>query len=401
MLKMCNNKTEKTDNISSFNKIETIILFIFISVVSMFIGIFIGKSKNISDIDIIKFAEDFKNIEDSYYGELDKESLLKKALETIIDEIDDPYSTVVDQDLSNSLNTQLQGSYKGIGIEVANNVENDILIVGIIEDSPASKVNLESGDIIIKINNEDVSKKDTSILVEKIKTFDGNKLTLTVKRNEKEIIVEIVKETVVLDSTTSKIIKNGENKIGYIYINVFAANTGEQFIDELNKLKKNKIDSIIIDVRNNSGGHLVAVEQILNKMIKSDKVIFQLESKLKREKIYSNGKTDEKLPIVILIDNNSASGSELLAASLKENLNAILVGKTSFGKGTVQEVQNADNISIQYKLTTKKWLTPNGNWIHEKGINPDYEVDLDESYLKNPCDATDKQLQKAIEVLNK
>ena len=176
-------------------------------------------------------------------------------------------------------------------------------------------------------------------------------------------------------------------------------NTDTQFKKHLDELEKDGIDSLIIDLRGNTGGHLTSVENMMSMFLDKTKVIYQIESKGKTTKYYSKGKETKKYPIVVLVDELSASASEMLTATLKESYGATVVGKTTFGKGTVQEL--LDSNENQYKITTKKWLTPNGNWINEVGVKPDVEVDLDEKYLKEPTKENDNQLQKAIEVLTK
>ena len=174
-------------------------------------------------------------------------------------------------------------------------------------------------------------------------------------------------------------------------------NTDTQFKTKLKELEKDGIDSLIIDLRGNSGGHLTAVENMISEFLDKDKVIYQMETKSKIKKYYSKGNKTKIYPIVLLVDNDSASASEMMTAALKESYGATIVGMTTYGKGTVQELQ--DSNESQYKITTKKWLTPNGNWINEVGIKPDYEMELDEKYFLEPTDAHDNQLQKAIEIL--
>ena len=165
-------------------------------------------------------------------------------------------------------------------------------------------------------------------------------------------------------------------------------------------LEKQNIDSLIIDVRENTGGHLTTAVSLLSNFLDSKHVIYQIEKDNKTTKYYSKGKVQKKYPIVVLQNENSASASELLSAALKEEYGATIVGKTSFGKGTVQEVVSLSN-GDTYKFTTKKWLTPKGNWIHKKGIAPDIEVNLSEKYQENPVEENDNQLQAAIDYLLK
>ena len=174
-------------------------------------------------------------------------------------------------------------------------------------------------------------------------------------------------------------------------MSIFAANTYNQFKENLESLEKQGIDSLIVDLRDNSGGELNTATNIISLFMNKEKVIYQIEDKNGNvEKTYSKGKKDKTYPIVVLVNNNTASASEVLTAALKDNLNAKIVGEKTFGKGTVQTVMNTST-GEQYKLTTKKWLTPNGEWINEKGIEPDVEVKISKD--------KDNQLDEAIKCL--
>ena len=190
-----------------------------------------------------------------------------------------------------------------------------------------------------------------------------------------------------------------ENNIGYIKVDIFAENTYSQFKKALESLENNGMKSLIIDLRGNSGGHLTAVEDMLSLFMNDKHIIYQTEDKNGVEKVYSSGNKDKEYKIVILQDLGSASASEIMASSLKEQLGAYIVGKTSYGKGTVQSLQNVTGLG-QYKVTTKKWLTSNGEWINEKGIVPDLEVSLTSDYIQNPTLENDAQYQAAIKYLN-
>lgn len=204
----------------------------------------------------------------------------------------------------------------------------------------------------------------------------------------------------VIKSVASKIIEKENKKIGYIYISIFSNTTAAQFKKELDELKKQGIDALIIDVRENSGGHLTTAVGIISELVSSEKVIYQIEKDNKKSKFYSLGKNDFEYPIAIIQNSNSASAAEMLSISLKENLQAIIVGETSYGKGTVQELNYLSN-GDSYKYTTKKWLSPNGNWIEGKGVVPDVEVKLSNEYIDDPIDEKDNQLETAINELIK
>ena len=190
--------------------------------------------------------------------------------------------------------------------------------------------------------------------------------------------------------------ERNNKKIGYIYVSLFSKVSTSQFKEELEKLENENIDSLIIDVRDNSGGQLKTATSLISLFLSSKHVIYQTDTKGVIRKFYSSGKKDKDYKIVVLQNHNSASASEMLSAALKEEYGATVVGENSYGKGTVQELLEI-NDDVEYKITTKKWLTPRGNWINEKGVEPDVKVSLYDSYYNNPSDDTDNQLQTALE----
>lgn len=194
--------------------------------------------------------------------------------------------------------------------------------------------------------------------------------------------------------------KEKGKKIGYIRIDVFALNTDEQFEENLKKLESEGMNSLIIDVRGNTGGHLSSVTNIISEFLDSSKIIYRTSTKTKEEIKYSKGNTAKEYEIILLVDGQSASASEVLASALKESYGAKLLGTKTFGKGTVQEMQEIESTGKNYKITTKKWLTPNGNWINGIGITPDYEVELNTKYYENPIRENDNQLNEALKLLS-
>ena len=182
---------------------------------------------------------------------------------------------------------------------------------------------------------------------------------------------------------------------------IFANNTYKQFKTELEKLEKENIEYLIIDVRSNTGGHLTSIDSILDLFLGSKQIMYQFDDKGKITKAYGTGNENKKYKIILLGNEDTASASEVLIASLKENLKATFIGKKTYGKGTVQELKNLTD-GNKYKITIKKWLTPKGNWINDtKGIKPDIEVELDEKYFETYEKEDDNQLQTAIDYIVK
>ena len=191
--------------------------------------------------------------------------------------------------------------------------------------------------------------------------------------------------------------RNNKN-IGYIKISIFAANTASQFTTKLKELENNGIDSLIIDVRDNAGGYLSNVSTILELFMKKDTVLYKTETKTNSVSRKDNTEEYRSYPVVVLVNGSSASASEILASCFKENYNSTIIGTTTYGKGTVQETVSILDSSMA-KITTKKWLTSSGEWINEKGIEPDIKVSLNDTYLKNPIYDNDNQLASAINVI--
>lgn len=389
---------------TSFRTAEVVTLVLITCVVSLLMGIIISKpnqkqSYELADEEIQNFIEQYNYIVNNYYEEVDKKELLDAALEGMVESLGDPYSTYLDESSSSTFNATLNGSYEGIGVEITNDVSNNIIVTQVFEDTPAHKAGVKPLDIIVGINNEPITNTTTSDFVQMVKDLDIPTFTLELKRDNETITVTVTREIVTLNSVASEIINSNNKKIGHIYVSIFAMNTDTQFKKHLDELEKDNIDSLIIDLRGNSGGHLTSVQNMMSMFLDKSKVIYQIENKGKTTKYYSSGTETKKYPIVVLVDEASASASEMLTATLKESYGATVVGKTTYGKGTVQEL--LDSNENQYKITTKKWLTPNGNWINEVGVKPDFEVDLDEKYLKEPTKENDTQLRKAIDVLTK
>lgn len=392
----------KKEKLPTFKTIDMLGLLVLTCCISLFSGYFFGNRMAMKTTTasmptgMDKVINTFNDIKENYYKDVKDETLINGAISGMLNALGDPYAAFIDTS-SNNFDVMLEGNYEGIGIEVFNNDKEEIEILTVFDNSPASRAGLKPKDIITKLNNESVKGKSTTELVNKIKKLKNAEFTLMVMRGEDEIKVTVKREQIELSSVRSKTFKEQDKTIGYMRIDIFSLSTYSQFKAQLEKLEKDKMDSLIIDVRGNSGGHLVTVSNILSLFLDKSHVIYQTQKKENIEKFYSTGKTTKTYPIVVLTDGSSASASELLAATLKEEYGATTIGKTTYGKGTVQELKDVDH--NEYKFTTKKWLTPKGNWINEKGVTPDIEVDLDQAYLNNPSDETDKQLQKALEYL--
>ena len=272
-------KSRVKKNKNLFKISELFSLIIITMIVSLTLGYFLGQRMNsttkLSD-EMKKFINDYNEIKENYYEDINDKEILKKALESVVNSLGDPYSTVIDNSLSNSINTELKGQYSGFGIQIANTKDNRILIVSIIDDSPALEAGLKAGDIILKMDGESVEGKTTDEFTKKIKSSNKQTIILTLLRDNKEIDIAVTRKIVTLKSVSSKIFEQDGKKVGYIYISIFAANTDSQFKKELIDLEKKGINSLIIDVRDNTGGHLTSVENIISMFLDKKHVIYQI-----------------------------------------------------------------------------------------------------------------------------
>ena len=232
-----------------------------------------------------------------------------------------------------------------------------------------------------------------------IQNGENDEYKLKILRDEQELEITLKREVVTLASVASEIYEEDNKKIGYIYIGVFANNTYEQFKQELENLEEQQIDYLILDVRGNTGGHLTAVDNILDLFLNKNHIMYRFEQNDKQTLVYATGSEIKNYQIVLLGDEVSASASEVLIAGLKENLDSKFIGKKTYGKGTVQELVTLTD-GTQYKITVKKWLTPKGNWLNEtEGIIPDIEIELDDNYYETYEDRDDTQLQSALQYI--
>ena len=394
-------------NKKQFNLSEVIALIVITLIIGLILGVSIFKvlsddtSKNYSkDAYLSKLVENYNYIVDNYYGELDKDKLVDSAISGMLDSIDDPYTTYIDSSDSNSFNTTLEGSFQGIGVEIVNDSDGNIVVYRVLDDSPASRAGILSNDIMKSINGQSLEGVSTSDFVSMIRSSEESSFDIAVLRDNSEVNLKVNRELVTLKSVESEIIKKNGKNVGYIYMSVFANNTYSQFKAELESLEKEGIDGLVIDVRSNTGGHLTAAENIISLFLDSSHVIYQTEDKNGVVKAYSHGSVTRDYPIVVLTNEASASASEILAAALSEEYGAKLVGKHTYGKGTVQELKTLPD-GEQYKFTTKKWLTPSGTWINGTGLSVDVEVEFNKDYYDNPVHDNDVQLQTAIETLFK
>ena len=344
------------------------------------------------DAKTMEFLKTYNSIKENYYDDVNEDALIDSAISGMINSLGDEHSTYMDPDSTNSFNNSVEGKYVGVGITIK--YENDITtIIDIFKDSPADKDGLKVGDVIVEVNGTDVTGKDSSEIASIISGDVGKVVNFVVLRDGENVNVTTSLQEIELDSVYTEIKEENNKKIGYIQISNFASNTYKQFNSKLKDLEKQNIDSLIIDVRGNTGGHLSVVSDILDLFFEKNTVLYQIQDKKSTVRYKAKKAEKREYPVVVLTNHGSASASEILASCFKERYSdATIVGTTTYGKGTVQKTGSLSNGS-SYKFTTQKWLTSKGKWINEKGVKPDLEVELGDNL------EVDDQLNAAINIL--
>lgn len=390
-----------------FTHSEVIFLVVITAVISIFTTYTIVRVSDtkselgMSDDEkaLQEFIDTYQNILDSYYEDVDSQELIDHAIAGMLSGLDDPYSIYFDEDSSSTFDATLEGSYNGVGLEVYNDTDMNIVVSRVFEGSSAEEAGIEAGDIIKEVDGKDLTGKATTEFSDYTKEKEDDEFQVVYLHDGEEKTATLKRKVIIIQSVTSEVLEENDKKIGYIQVDIFSATTYNQFEKAVQKLENEQVEGMIIDLRDNTGGHLSVVTDMLSLFLDDSHVIYQIEDKDQTTKYYSTGKETKEYPVVILQNGNSASASELFTAAMKEEYGAKVVGTTSYGKGTVQELNTLQD-GTQYKFTTKKWLTPKGNWVHEKGITPDVEVELDEGYRNEPTRENDNQFQRAVSTLN-
>lgn len=339
-----------------------------------------------------KFKQALELISTKYVEEVDEEELLEGAIQGMLSTLDDPYSVYMDKDTAKQFSQSLDSSFEGIGAEVGMK-EGKVTIVSPFKGSPAEKAGLQPNDQIVSIDGESVEGLDLHETVLKIRGKKGTKVAIEVVRpnSREKLTFDVVRDEIPLETVFGSTKDYQGKKVGYIQITSFSENTAEDFKNALTKLEKDNIEGLVLDVRGNPGGYLQSVEEILKEFVTKDHPYIQIQERNGDKKRYFSTLSEKKdYPVSVLIDKGSASASEILAGALKEASGYDIVGVTSFGKGTVQQaVPMGDGSNI--KLTLYKWLTPEGNWIHKKGVEPTIKVEQPELYQASPL-----QIEKTL-----
>ncbi|MBO9129940.1 S41 family peptidase [Bacillus sp. 165] len=362
------------------------------------------KSTGTEAEDLEKIKQAYELIDSRYVEDVDDQKLVEGAIQGMLNTLKDPFSTYMDKETAAQFEQSLDSSLEGIGAEV-NKIDGKLTIISPIKDSPAEKAGLKPNDEILEVNGKSVKDLTREEAVLKIRGKKGTIVELKIKRSnvDEPLTFKIKRDKIPLLTVFGSMKQESGKDMGYLQVTSFSENTAKEFKTELEKLEDNGMQGLVIDLRGNPGGYLQSVEDMLKLLVTDKKPMLQIEERNgQRQKFYTTLKQKKDYPVAVLIDNGSASASEIMAGALKEAEGYDLVGVKSFGKGTVQQaVQLEDGSNI--KLTLYKWLTPDGNWIHKKGIEPTVEVKQPEYYYAAPVqvkktlsyDMNDEQIKNA------
>ena len=363
---------------SKTTKLIISMLVIVIIAISFGVGFTFGRYNPGSPGEGLDIVNQAWNIIISEYVDRDKintGNLSRAAIEGMLESLDDPYSSYLESEHYELGVSNLKGEFDGIGAYVT--VEDKkLLIIAPIADSPADKAGIKAGDIILEINGEPVEDMSLSEAVLKIRGPKGTSVRLLIlhKGETEPVEIEITRSTVEITSVRF----NMEGDIAYIRISDFTARTDDELYDVLKNLDNEKTKGIIIDLRANPGGLLSAVIDVTSYFLSEGIVVEIMTNQGKEASLrVDTGKATNDLPMVVLVDNTSASGSEVLAGALQDYDRAIIAGNTTYGKGSVNELLKLDDGSGLY-ITVARWLTPNGRLIEGQGIEPDIKLELTE-----------------------
>lgn len=381
------------------DKIYKIIMLIFITAIITFMITSVGMHNYFVNMDISKDSEDItrklekvkQKLEEYYIGDIDKEKLQESAIKGYVSGLEDEYTEYLTKYEYEDLIMGVTGDYVGIGVYMYQNNDGNIVVLMPIEDSPAEEAGLKSGDIIVSINGESCLEMDINVASSKIKGKEKTTVDLEILRGTETIDMTIERRTVEIKDSSSKVL---EGNIGYIELSTFDEKCSNNIKKYLEDFESEGIKSVIIDLRNNTGGVVTEAIDFAELFIEKGNVIMRSYNKAGKETVItSDSKRTFDMKVVILVNEYSASSTEIVTAALKDNNVATIVGTTTYGKGVMQEIIPMFEGKGALKVTIEEFKTPNGDKINEVGITPDIEVE------NNPETKEDEQLQKAIETL--
>ncbi len=339
------------------------------------------------------FWEVWGELQRSYYRRdaVDHQALVHGATKGLVDAVGDPYTTYLTPQRREASDAELRGSFDGIGAQLDLR-DGKLTVVAPIEGSPSAQAGLRAGDVIVQVDGQDVTHVPLSEAVAKIRGPRGSTVTLTVARTgqPEPLTIALVRDEIKLASVGSRML---EGQIGYLRVSTFAEPTAGQLRDQLRGLLASRPRGLVLDLRGNPGGYLTSAVDVSSLFLRDGVVLYQQGAAKDDRKVYraTGGAPAADVPLAVLVDRGSASAAEIVAAALRENDRATLIGEPTFGKGTVQEVKNLGDDS-QLRVTVAQWLTPGGHPIQGQGLQPDVVV--------TSQDGRDAPLDAAVQYLS-
>lgn len=338
--------------------------------------------------DVMALDEVMKSIDEYYYFEApQREQLVKSAANGMVASLNDPYSAYFTDEEYQRYLSSINGAYDGIGVLIGQPTEDGAEILDVYEDTSASEAGLLAGDFIVAVDGTGVS----GLTLEEISTLiargNGEAVKLTIKRGEESFDVDVVSGTVNIKRVEHFLYNH---HTGYIRISMFSGNCAEEFREAIKDLTERRMTCLVIDLRNNPGGLLKDVVSIADTLL-GECTIVTVRSNGGEEEVYTSNKKGVSVPVAIIVNENSASASEILAAAVQDNEAGIIVGMPTFGKGIVQTTRRLESNGAWLKLTTSAYYTPSGKSINGTGVTPDLEVDLPEEMKSTPIDKLDQE----------
>ncbi len=334
-------------------------------------------------------------VENYYYDDTNRDQLLEGAKKGLVRSLNDPYSVYFTKEEFTSLFDKLDGVFTGLGITILQDRTDGVITVNqVFADSPAFEADIAPGDKVIAVNDEIIVGFNTEMAAEKMRGPDGTKVKLTVKRGETTADKVLTRRPVEID----KVAYTMEDDIGFISIFEFTGNCAEMFAKAIEDMKAEEVKGVVIDIRDNPGGRLTSVKEIADMLLPEGKIFFTRD-RAGEEVVQESNADFWDIPLVVLVNGNSASASEILAGAVQDFGRGKIIGETTYGKGVVQDIISIPETGAGVKITTAVYLTPNGRMINKIGIVPDIEVKSNANFVLEQNPEDDVQLQEAIKVL--
>lgn len=371
-------------------------------IINVFLGFFIGlavfaaagmlvvKASGFSFEEYMEIKQFENLIRQTYYKDTDDIDFVEGMKKGMVEQLGDPYSKYLNKEEFKRMMEDTAGNFVGIGVYIAPNKNGEIVVVSPIKDTPAEKAGIKSGDIISTVDGQNYDAKTMNEAVKAMRGEKGKTVVVGIldsKRQYKEY--KIVREDIKTETVFSRML---DNNLGYVQIKAFEERTASEFREHLTKLKKNNIKGLVLDLRSNPGGLVDQVTSVADQILPEALIVYSSNRVGEKQYAKSDNKESLKIPIVMLVNEGSASASEILSGALQDNKKATILGVNTFGKGVIQSILEMDKGGLV--ITTAQYFTPNGNVVDKKGIKPDVKVDY-----KKTGENKDSQLDKAIEIL--